>query len=174
MATLIQYLEYKSTDTQEWHTGNEMEQTTVQLRTVTGELAPMLGKGRVTLDVGGLSVDVTVWVVQVQDPCILGLDFLRSARCLLDLGKNTLTFPGGPTVKLTLPTQSPKPHPLVRTAMETHCLDTKTPVERNTPPVCSFLPLVPHAPSNGQPLHTPIHLPQSSQLQRGRWTGCRQ
>ena len=35
--------------------------------------------------------------------------------------------------------------------METHCHDTKTPVERNTPPVGSFLPLVPHAPRNGQP-----------------------
>ena len=60
--------------------GTQLEQTTVQLRTVTGELAPMLG--RVTLD-------LTVWVAQVQDPCILGLDCLRSVRCLLDLGERT-------------------------------------------------------------------------------------
>lgn len=74
----------------------QLEQTTVQLRTVTGELAPMLGKGRMTLNVGGLSVSFPVWVAEVQDPCILGLDFLRFARCLLDLGENTVSFPGGP------------------------------------------------------------------------------
>ena len=45
--------------------GTQLEQTTVQLRTVTGELAPILGKGRVTLNVGDLSVDFTVWVAQV-------------------------------------------------------------------------------------------------------------
>ena len=59
--------------------GTQLEQTTVQLRTVTGELAPMLSKGRVTLNVGGLSVDFTVWVAQVKDPCVLGLDCLPSA-----------------------------------------------------------------------------------------------
>ena len=59
--------------------GTQLEQTTVQLRTVTGELAPILGKGRVTLNVGGLSVDFTVWVAQVKDPCVLGLDCLPSA-----------------------------------------------------------------------------------------------
>ena len=45
--------------------GTQLEQTIVQLRTVTVELAPMLGKWRVTLNVGDLSVDFTVWVAQV-------------------------------------------------------------------------------------------------------------
>ena len=41
--------------------------------------------------------------------------------------------------------------------METHCHDTKTPVGRNTPPVRSFLPLVPHSPSNAQPPSAHAH-----------------
>ncbi|KAJ8389511.1 hypothetical protein AAFF_G00119010 [Aldrovandia affinis] len=83
--------------------GTQLEQTSVQLRTLTGELAPMLGRGKVVITVGGLSVEFRVWVAEVQDPCILGLDFLKFARCLLDLGENTLSFPGGPTVKMISP-----------------------------------------------------------------------
>ncbi|KAI3360686.1 hypothetical protein L3Q82_002556 [Scortum barcoo] len=80
--------------------GTKLEPTMVKLRTVTGELAPVLGRGVVAIRVGGLSVDFWVWVAEVQDPCILGLDFLRAARCVLDLGRNTLAFPGGPTVEM--------------------------------------------------------------------------
>ncbi|KAJ8391411.1 hypothetical protein AAFF_G00090410 [Aldrovandia affinis] len=86
--------------------GTQLEQTSVQLRTVTGELAPMLGRGKVVITVGGLSVELRVWVAEVQDPCILGLDFLKFARCLLDLGENTLSFPGGPTVRMISPPRS--------------------------------------------------------------------
>ncbi|KAJ8401940.1 hypothetical protein AAFF_G00375210 [Aldrovandia affinis] len=52
--------------------GTQLEQTSVQLRTVTGELAPMLGRGKVVITVGGLSVELRVWVAEVQDSCILG------------------------------------------------------------------------------------------------------
>lgn len=45
--------------------GTRLEPTVVKLRTVTGELAPMLGRGVVAIQVGGgLSVDV--WVAEVQ------------------------------------------------------------------------------------------------------------
>lgn len=94
-----------------------LEPTVVKLRTVTGELAPMLGKTVVTIRGGGISVDFEVWVPAVQDPCILGLDFLRDARGVLDLGGNALTFPGGLTVELVHPTQPFHPDPeAVRTA----------------------------------------------------------
>lgn len=97
------------------------------LRTVTRELAPMLGKGRVTLDVGGLSVTFPLWVAEVQDPCILGLDFLRVVHGVLDLGENTLSFPGGPTVKMTFPAQTPRPHRLAAKATEAReCTSTTT------------------------------------------------
>ncbi|KAJ8414471.1 hypothetical protein AAFF_G00053410 [Aldrovandia affinis] len=99
--------------------GTQLEQTSVQLRTVTGELAPMLGRGKVVITVGGLSVELRVWVAEVQDPCILGLDFLKFARCLLDLGENTLSFPGGPTVKMISPPLSSRSAPLAVRTTET-------------------------------------------------------
>lgn len=41
--------------------GTQLEQTAVQLRTVTGELAPMLGRGRATLNVGGqATIDIYI------------------------------------------------------------------------------------------------------------------
>lgn len=57
--------------------GIQLEPTVVKLQTVTGELAPRLGSGVVAVEVGGLSVNFKVWIAAVQDPCILGLDFLR-------------------------------------------------------------------------------------------------
>lgn len=86
----------------------QLEPTAVKLRTVTGALAPMLGRGVVAIQVGGLLVNFKVWVAAVQDPCILG--FLRAARCVLDLGKNTRAFPRGPTVEMVHPTQTAGPH----------------------------------------------------------------
>ncbi|CAL9682548.1 unnamed protein product [Knipowitschia caucasica] len=50
-----------------------------------------------------MSVDFRVWVAAVKDPCILGLDFLRAAHCVLDLGSNTVTFPGSPSVEMVPP-----------------------------------------------------------------------
>ena len=45
----------------------QFEPTTVQRRTVTGELAPMKGKGIMTLTVEGRTVHHPVWVVAVQN-----------------------------------------------------------------------------------------------------------
>ncbi|KAJ8353974.1 hypothetical protein SKAU_G00215410 [Synaphobranchus kaupii] len=69
----------------------------------------MVGKGLFTLSVGGRSVRSSVWVARVQDPCILGLDFLRSTGAVLDLGNGTLSFPGGPTVGMLSPAHLAKP-----------------------------------------------------------------
>ncbi|KAK0140088.1 hypothetical protein N1851_022974 [Merluccius polli] len=78
----------------------QLEPTTVQLRTVTGRLAPMRGKGMMTLTVGGRAVRHPVWVAGVQDLCILGLDFLKATGCQLDLGGGTLRFQDGPAIML--------------------------------------------------------------------------
>ncbi|KAK7884629.1 hypothetical protein WMY93_027752 [Mugilogobius chulae] len=114
--------------------GTLLEPTVVKLRTVTGELAPMLGRGLVTIQVGEMSVDFRVWVAAVQDPCILGLDFLRAACCVLDLGRNAVTFPGGSSVKMVRPVQVPSPCQAASRATET---------QEEVPPT---LPTTPHPP----------------------------
>ncbi|MGH0130919.1 UNVERIFIED_CONTAM: hypothetical protein FKN15_003121 [Acipenser sinensis] len=53
--------------------------------TVTG--APMQGRGTTTTQVGGRSVNHSMWVTAIEDHCILGLDFLRSTSSQLDLRK---------------------------------------------------------------------------------------
>ena len=78
--------------------GTTLQPTAVRLRTATGQLAPMVGKGLMWLCVGGKRVHHLVWVADVQDCCILGLDFLQDTGCVLDMGRGTLSFPGGPTV----------------------------------------------------------------------------
>lgn len=112
--------------------GSQLKPTMVKLRTVTGELASMLGRGVVVTQVGGLAVNFRVWVAAVQDPCILGLDFLRSARGVLDLGRNTLAFPGGPTVEMVHPAQAMKPHLPTLRAAEVH-RESNSPLRASPP-----------------------------------------
>ena len=78
----------------------QFEPTTVQLRTVTGELAPLKGKGMLTVTAGERSVCHPVWITATQDSCILGLDFLRATGCQLDLVKGTVSFQRGPAVTM--------------------------------------------------------------------------
>ncbi|KAL7383227.1 hypothetical protein ABVT39_006968 [Epinephelus coioides] len=96
------------------------ELTAVELRTVTGELAPLKGLGRMTVTVGGCSVCHPVWIAAVQDLCILGRDFLKATGCQLDLGRGTARFQGGPMVTL-LPGDTPimPPVRLATTAVST-------------------------------------------------------
>lgn len=63
----------------------------------------MLGRGVVTIQVKGLSVNFKVWVAAVQDPCILSLDFLRAAQYVLDLGRTHWPFLGAPQLKWCTP-----------------------------------------------------------------------
>ena len=78
----------------------QLEPTDVQLRTATGGLAPMKGRGLLTVTLGGKDVRHPVWVAAVQDPCILGFDFLKATGCRLDLDEGTVSFRGGPVIAL--------------------------------------------------------------------------
>uniref|UniRef100_A0AAQ4RI62 Gypsy retrotransposon integrase-like protein 1 n=1 Tax=Gasterosteus aculeatus aculeatus TaxID=481459 RepID=A0AAQ4RI62_GASAC len=60
----------------------------------------MKGRGQLILTVGGRKMRHTVWVAEVQDACILGLDFLREQGCQIDLGKATLSFIDGQVVHM--------------------------------------------------------------------------
>ena len=60
------------------------------LRTVTGEKAPIHGKGDVQLGVGTLTMTHQMWVADIQDECLLGLDFLERHNCLVNLKDHCL------------------------------------------------------------------------------------
>ena len=55
------------------------------LRTVTGEKAPIRGKGELQLGIGALVIPHQMWVADITDECILGLDFLERHGCQVDL-----------------------------------------------------------------------------------------
>ena len=92
-----------------------LQPKTVQLHTVTRERAPMKGKGLLSICVGGKTVLHPVWVAAVQDPCILGLDFLQCTGCQLDLERGAIGFQGGPAVYMA-PQNTPHIRPPPTTA----------------------------------------------------------
>ena len=65
------------------------------LRTVTGERAPIHGKGQLQLGINGSPlVPQELWVADIHDDSILGLDFLQSHNCLVNLKDGSLTIGG--------------------------------------------------------------------------------
>lgn len=68
--------------------GASVEATTVHLRTVTGDLAPIPKQETTPL------ASFTVCVSDVQDECTLDLDFC-AVCCVLDVKNRTLSLPGG-------------------------------------------------------------------------------
>ncbi len=67
---------------------------TQTIQTVTGERAPVQGKGNFSIQVGSLTSQHPMWVANLQDECILGLDFLERNRCIVDLADGTLCCNG--------------------------------------------------------------------------------
>ena len=132
-----------------------VQPTTVQLRTVTGERAPMVGKGQLKVTVGERTVTHDVWVADVEDPCILGLDILKALGCVIDLGKDTASFPGGQTIYMT-PRPGPQTLPTTRTVASvetsdpalTDHHDTQTPDQRPDPSPPPGSPPTPPPPGN--------------------------
>lgn len=110
----------------------------------------MLGRGVVNIQVGKMSVKFEVWVAAVQDPCILGLVFLQAANCVLDLGKNSLTFPGSSTVELVTPhrsrafTQQSQRLQNLLTPLPMFLLQLPCPQQHSLDPLCTPLPLDNH------------------------------
>ena len=69
---------------------NLIEPSSSCLRTVTGERAPINGKGWLQLGIGSMEVPQELWVADIHDQCILGLDFLQSHGCQVNLKDGAL------------------------------------------------------------------------------------
>ena len=57
---------------------------------MTGETAPLQGRKTVQLTVGTFQKPHAGWVANIADECILGMDFLQSHSCLVDLKEGIL------------------------------------------------------------------------------------
>ena len=90
-----------------WRSGKEAVIHPVQsrLRTVTGETAPIQGRGRLQLTVGTYQTSHEMWVAEIADECILGLDFLQCHDCQVNLKEGVLHI-GNEEVPLQKPSIS--------------------------------------------------------------------
>ena len=62
------------------------------LRTVTGEHAPIHGRGQLQLGIGSLVLPQELWVADIHDEWILGLDFLQAHSCQVNLKDGSLVI----------------------------------------------------------------------------------
>lgn len=60
------------------------------LQTATGEMVTVLGCTTVPFSVGSLQVTLPVVVAAVDEQCILGVDFLKAHKCVLDFNAGLL------------------------------------------------------------------------------------
>ena len=60
------------------------------LRTVTGETTAVRSRGRVNLQVGNFQTMHDVWVAEIENECILGLDFLIPNNCVVNVSEACL------------------------------------------------------------------------------------
>ena len=51
---------------------------------------PFKGRSKLALMIGASKTRQWMWVADIQDECILGMDFLRSHGCLVNLLNDTL------------------------------------------------------------------------------------
>ena len=78
------------------------------MSTVTGERAPIHGRGRLMLEIGGLQMPHDMVVADIKDECILGTDFLTPNRCVVDL-KNSVLIVDNEQIPLMKPKQMATP-----------------------------------------------------------------
>ena len=67
-----------------------LQPVTPSFRTVTGQKAQMKGRCNLTVRIGSTEVSQPIWVADIQDPCILGTDFLEPLGCIVNLKDCTL------------------------------------------------------------------------------------
>ena len=57
---------------------------------VTGHCSAMRGPVEAQIEVGGKEMQLPVYVADLEEPCLLGLDYLTKGRACIDFGKGTL------------------------------------------------------------------------------------
>jgi hypothetical protein len=78
------------------------------LRTVTGETTPVQRRGKLAFQVGNLKVVHDVWIADIENECILGLDFLISNDCVVDVQESCLRI-GPEEIRFKRMTATKKP-----------------------------------------------------------------
>ncbi|GBN45947.1 Retrovirus-related Pol polyprotein from transposon 297 [Araneus ventricosus] len=66
----------------------------ISLKTATGEKAEIHGKLDATIECGSRKFQHKIYVADITDPCILGLDFLQKFNFMVDLEKNEIRTGG--------------------------------------------------------------------------------
>ena len=64
------------------------------MRTVTGTTTPLQSTAKLKLQLGNLTAHHTFFLADIADECILGMDYLKPAGAVLDLGKSLMTIDG--------------------------------------------------------------------------------
>jgi hypothetical protein len=78
------------------------------LRTVTGKTTPVQSHGKLAFQVGNLNVAHDVWIADIENECILGLDFLISNDCVVDVQESCLRI-GRDEIRFKRMTATKKP-----------------------------------------------------------------
>ena len=78
------------------------------LRTVTGETTPVRSRGKLAIQIGNFKVVHDVWIADIENECILGLDFLISNDCVVDVLESCLRI-GPDEVRLKRMTATKEP-----------------------------------------------------------------
>ncbi|CAB4038951.1 Retrovirus-related Pol poly from transposon, partial [Paramuricea clavata] len=114
----------------------------LKARGIGGEELQVLGMKELEVSIGTLTISHQFMVVGMRNTCILGADFLKSGRMVVDIANSKLTWPSG-EVALVIETTAPTVnklsilldnysdifvsgpnHPLGRTTLAEHSIDT--------------------------------------------------
>ncbi|GBN22324.1 Histone-lysine N-methyltransferase PRDM9 [Araneus ventricosus] len=80
----------------------------ISLKTTTGEKAEIQGKLDAAIEWGSRKFQHIIYVADITDPCILGLDFLQKFNFTVDLEKNEIRTGGKEILLLSASAEHPK------------------------------------------------------------------
>ena len=86
----------------------------LKARGIGGEELQVLGMKELEVSIGTLTISHQFMVVGMRNTCILGADFLKSGRMVVDIANSKLTWPSG-EVALVIETTAPTVNKIKRT-----------------------------------------------------------